>query len=137
MIRRTIALAGEEVIPDPGYEPFVAKVQKVRTRKNKDYFVHRVSVPKEVAQKLDAKTGDYLFFRTKKAEWYHMLDWRQMGEAWRMLPPHIQTEIVLAGLPNPSTLRMIEPSGQQAGAYSITASASRPELGSQSVQLGE
>ncbi len=131
MIRRSKALMVEEVIPDPGYEPFVVKVQKVRTRRNKDYFVHRISVPKEVVQKLDVKAGDYLFFRTKKAAWYHMLDWRQMGEAWRMLPPHIKTEIALAGLPNPSTTRMIESSGQHAGTYSITASASSPELGSQ------
>jgi hypothetical protein len=129
-------LAVEEIIADPGYEPFVAKVQKARTRKDKDYFVLRVSVPKGVASNLAVHAGDYLFFKTKKAEWYHMLDWREVGEAWSRLPSSVQTEIVLAGLPNPSTPRMIESVGVQAGGNTLTAPAAGFMLGGQGVSMG-
>lgn len=133
-------------IPDPGYEPFVAKVQKAKTRKDKDYFVLRVSVPKNVAQKLDTQPGDYLFFRAKKAEWYHMLDWREMGNAWQMLPPSIRDEIILSGLPNPLRPEMIIPSsGQQMSDYPVTASTFTkglmlnqiPSMAGQSTERGD
>jgi len=52
-----------------GFVIFVAKLQKAKTRKNKDYFVLRATIPKAVAETLDAKAGDYLLFRTKKAQW--------------------------------------------------------------------
>ena len=65
-------------VPDLSFETFVAKIHKAKTRKDKDYFVFRVTVPKQVAGKINAHSDDYLFFKTKKAEWYHMLDWSKM-----------------------------------------------------------
>jgi hypothetical protein len=85
-------------LPDTSCVPFVAKMQKARTRKYKDYFVLRATVPKDVAEKIDARPGDYLFFRAKKAQWYHMLDWRKMGNTWKMLPDDIRNRVIMDGL---------------------------------------
>lgn len=85
-------------MPDTSGVPFVAKMQKARTRKYKDYFVLRATVPKDVAEKIDARPGDYLFFRAKKAQWYHMLDWRKMENTWKMLPDEIRNRVIMDGL---------------------------------------
>lgn len=87
-------------LPDTSFVSFVAKLQKAKTRKNKEYFVLRATLPKEVAEKVDAKAGDYLFFRTKKAQWYHMLDWRTMETTWNMLPTEIRNRAIMDGLSN-------------------------------------
>lgn len=86
------------VLPDPDAVAFVAKVQKAKTRKNKDYFVLRTTIPKEISEKIGAKAGEYLFFRAKKAQWYHMLNWETMDNTWAMLPQEIQTRLTLDGL---------------------------------------
>jgi len=83
---------------DPTAIPFVAKVQKARTRKNKKYFLLQATIPKEVYEKIGAKAGDYLFFRAKKAEWYHMLDWNAVGKASQMLPGEIRNRLIIDGL---------------------------------------
>ena len=83
---------------DPSFVTFVAKTQKAKTRKNKNYFVLRATVPKEVAEKLAVKAGDYLLFRTKKAQWYHLLEWDKMASTWNMLPDEIRQQIISDGL---------------------------------------
>jgi hypothetical protein len=103
------------VHPDPGYVSFVAKVQKAKTRKGREYFVLRVTVPKEASEQLEAKPEDFLLFKTKKAQWYHMMNWNEVTNAWGMLPSDIKQEIILSGLPNPEAtepLRII--AGSQA-----------------------
>jgi hypothetical protein len=99
------------IVPEPGYVSFVSKVQKVRTRKDKDYFIFRVTVPKDVAEKSGVQSGEFLFFKAKKAEWYHMLDWSQMQEAWQRLPQETKNRIVLSGLPYPGIVRIASTQG--------------------------
>ena len=89
------------IIPDPSFAAFVAKIQKAKTRKDKDYFVLRATVPKDVAKKINVQPGDYLFFKVKKAKWYHMLDWEKMETTWRMLPLEIRHQAILEGIPYP------------------------------------
>jgi len=117
-------------VPDPGYTTFVAKVQKARTRKDKDYFVFRVTVPKAVANKIDAEPGDFLFFKTKKAEWYHMLDWSKMETTWQLLSEGIRNQVVVEGLPYPGAdLQMQTISRQISGTIGNTSpSASPPQV---------
>lgn len=91
-------------IPDPSFVGFVAKIQKAKTRKNKDYYVLRTTVPKEVAEKMGVEPGDFLFFKAKKAQWYHMLDWEAMENTWKMLPPDVQNRVLMDGLYNQGTL---------------------------------
>jgi NAD(P)H-hydrate repair Nnr-like enzyme with NAD(P)H-hydrate epimerase domain len=42
--------------------------------------------------------GDFLFFKAKKAQWYHMLDWEMMENTWRMLPAEIKQKVIMDGL---------------------------------------
>lgn len=86
------------ILPDPSFVGFVAKIQKAKTRKNKDYYVLRTTVPKEIAEKMNVEPGDFLFFKAKKAQWYHMLDWEAMKNTWKILPPEIQSKVVMDGL---------------------------------------
>lgn len=92
--------AKKTVVPDPEAVSFVAKVQKAKTRKGKDYFILRATIPKEIAKKIAVQAGDYLFFRAKKAQWYHMLDWKTMDNTWRMLPNEIRNRIITDGFCN-------------------------------------
>lgn len=87
-----------KIIPDLSFVTFVAKLQKAKTRKDKDYYVLRTTVPKEIAEKIDANSGDFLFFKAKKAQWYHMLDWEAMENTWKMLPDEIKQRVVMDGL---------------------------------------
>jgi len=97
-------------VPDTSFVNFVAKVRKVRTRKEKDYFIMRTTVPKDVAKKIDAQPGDYLFFRVKKAEWFHMLNWENMQTTWQMLPKEIKNKAIREGLSYPgATEQMMKP----------------------------
>lgn len=89
------------IVPDLSFATFVAKIQKAKTRKDKDYFVLRATVPKDVAKKIDAKPGDYLFFKIKKAEWYHMLEWEKMETTWQMLPDQLKYQAIQEGVPYP------------------------------------
>jgi hypothetical protein len=87
--------------PELGFVTFVAKLQKAKTRKDKDYFVLRTTVPKSIAEKISAEPGDYLFFKAKKAKWYHMLDWKKMQTTWQMLPNNIKSQAILEGVSVP------------------------------------
>ena len=98
---------GIALIPDPSFVTFVAKLQKAKTRRNKDYFVLRATVPKDMAEKMSVRPGDYLFFKTKKAEWYHMLNWQEMGNTWQMLPPDIKRRAIMDGLPCPGVVNQM------------------------------
>jgi hypothetical protein len=95
---------------DPDFVTFVAKTQKARTRKNRDYFVLRATVPKEVAEKLNVKAGDHLLFKAKKAQWYHLLEWNKMGSTWKMLPDEIRNRVVIDGLYNQGIPSQVMPS---------------------------
>lgn len=107
-------------VPAPGFVTFVAKIQKAKTRKNKDYFVLRATVPKDVAEKIDAQPGDYLFFKTKKAEWYHMLDWGKMEATWQMLPNEIKNRAILEGLTFPGATGQMAMAREALGALGST-----------------
>jgi hypothetical protein len=90
----------KRIIPDPQSIPFVAKIQKARTRKGKNYFVLRTTIPKEVVEKIQAQPGDYLFLKAKKAQWFHMVDWGEMKSTWKMLPQEVKEQVFLDGLIN-------------------------------------
>lgn len=92
-----------KTIPDHSLVTFVSKLQKAKTRKDKDYYVLRTTVPKEIAEKTGAVAGDFLFFKAKKAQWYHMLDWESMQNTWNMLPDEIKQKVVLDGVYSPGT----------------------------------
>jgi len=77
---------------------FVAKLFKAKTRKDKDYFVYRFNMPKEIAEKLSLKEEDYLVFSAHQAKWYHLIDWDEMETAWSMLPNETKDAIRASGL---------------------------------------
>jgi hypothetical protein len=95
------------VYPDPTYTSFVAKAQKARTRKGKNYFILRVTIPKEIAEKIEAGPEDYLVLKAKKAEWYHMVNWLEMRSTWKMLPQSIKESVTLSGLPSPDFPKLL------------------------------
>jgi hypothetical protein len=105
VVRKFAAVAEEtvEVLPDPNYVGFTAKAQRSKTRKGKEYFVLRVTIPKYASEQIKAGPDDYLVLKAKKAQWYHMMDWNEMKPAWDMLPQDIKADVLLAGLPNPGT----------------------------------
>ena len=122
-----MVVAAEEVVeyqPDPGYVGFTAKAQKSKTRKGKDYFVIRVTIPKYAADQIKIDPEDYLVLKAKKALWYHMMDWTEMKPAWQMLPPEIKTDVILAGLPNPEGVMLTSPTSLQANWTGFGASIS-------------
>lgn len=94
-------------IPDHGYENFVGKLQKTKTRKGKDYFISRITVPKEIVNEIDVGPDDYVFFKVKKAEWFHMLEWDKIASTWEMLPNDIKGKIIMDGLLPPMSELMI------------------------------
>ncbi len=81
-------------------ETFVAKVSRIRNRrgKDKDYFIYRVNLPTEVAEKLGLEEHDYLLLAAQKAEWYHLLDWSKMKATWDKLPEDMRTKIAASDL---------------------------------------
>lgn len=83
---------------------FVCKVSAIRTRTrdNKDYFAFRAYIPKDAAEKLELKNGDYIFATAEKAKWYHMLEWKEMPKTWNMLPPELKMEILVSGIESPA-----------------------------------
>src|SRR5919197_1040167 len=82
---------------------FVAKVSsvKTRTKDNKDYFVFRMNIPKEVADQLSLVKDDYLFLRAMKAKWYHMVNWQEMPLTWEKMPNQLRDEILSSGMEVP------------------------------------
>ena len=118
------------LFPDPGYVAFVAKTQKAKTRKGKEYFVYRVTIPKDKAEQIGVKPDDYLLFRAKRAQWYHMINWDEMGQTWQMLPEEVRRDVVLSGLPSPGSASFagLQPGGQAFGpSSSAPTSAIAPE----------
>lgn len=118
VVKQRSMVAAQEitsVYPDPTYISFVAKAQKTKTRKGKDYFVLRVTIPKESAEQIGAAPDDFLLFRAKKALWYHMIDWNEMEPTWKMLPPQTRIDVIVAGLPNPDTKSLATPTSAQGG----------------------
>jgi hypothetical protein len=83
---------------------FVAKPIKVRTRKGKDYHVVRITVPKDVIERLNPKGDDYLFLRAKIAQWFQMVDWAKLPNVWKKLPSELQREVLAATAPYPGAL---------------------------------
>ena len=87
----------QNIAEEASFVTFVAKLQKAKTRKDKDYFALRATIPKAIAEKLDVKAGDYLLFRTKKAQWYHLLEWDKMANTWSMMPDEHKTQVTFFG----------------------------------------
>jgi hypothetical protein len=109
----------KKILPDPESIPFVAKLQKAKTRKGKDYFILRATIPKDVVEKIQAKPGDFLFFKAKKAKWFHMLNWQEMKNTWKMLPSNVKDQVVMDGLINQAGLSKM----YDLGATNVTAVA--------------
>lgn len=93
--------------PALGFETFIVKLQKAKTRKNKDYFVLRATMPKEVAERIKVQQGDYVIFKAKKAEWYHLCNWEEMQSTWNMLPLDIQNKVMLDGIKYPGASKSL------------------------------
>lgn len=96
------------IIPDPDAVPFVAKLQKAKTRKDKEYFIFRTTIPKTIAEKIGVKAGGFVFFKAKKAQWYHMLDWEKMENTWAMLPQDVRNKVIIDGLCNQKIMSQAE-----------------------------
>lgn len=107
----------KKILPDPESIPFVAKMQKAKTRKGKDYFILRATIPKEVVEKIHAEPGDYLFFKAKKAKWFHMLNWQEMKNTWKMLPNNVKEQVIMDGLISQGGLNQM----YDIGATNVTA----------------
>lgn len=117
-------------IPTLGFSTFVAKLQKAKTRKDKDYFVLRTTIPKSIAEEMKAGAGEYIFVKAKKAEWYHMLDWKEMKNTWQMLPNNIKKKVIMDGVTVPSghyQIPMREDSYMELGSASPTLATTVPE----------
>ena len=81
----------EESAKSPQVVPFVARVHKVSTRKG--YYILRMTIPKEIGEKIGVADKEFLFLLAQKAEWYHMLDWTQMPVTFAGLPAEIQKSL--------------------------------------------
>jgi len=123
----------KKIFPDPEAIPFVAKIQKAKTRKGKDYFVLRTTIPKDVAEKIQAKPGDYLFFKAKKAKWFHMLNWQEMKNTWKLLPENVKDEVIMDGLIPQSGLNQT----YELGATNVTSSSYQQMRSIELNQIGE
>jgi hypothetical protein len=99
---------------------FSAKVYSSKSRKGKDYYVYKVTIPKKVANQLGIKTDDYLLLKAMKAEWFHLLNWEQMEPTWTRLPDSIKERIRESGLPvPPSPIRIMPELKPQMSSWSI------------------
>jgi hypothetical protein len=117
-VRERSITASEKITsfhPDLTYTTFVAKAQRTKTRKGKDYFVLRITLPKDKTEKMNANPDDFLLIRAKKALWYHMMKWNEMEPAWRMLPQEIKIDVIMAGLPNPDMKSLVTITNLQGG----------------------
>jgi hypothetical protein len=125
------------IFPDPSYASFVAKAQKAKTRKGKDYFVLRVTIPKEIADEIEAGPEDYLVLRAKKAEWYHMVDWTEMENTWNMLPPEIKRGVTLSGLPTPNLPKLLAAPSSQDMSWQLSVVTGTAALTNQTTQMNQ
>lgn len=78
--------------------PFTAKVQKAKTRKGKEYYVLRLTIPKDVQHKLHLRADDYVFLYAQRAQWYHLVDWAKMPETVKRLPEGLRKTFEMAKL---------------------------------------
>ena len=78
--------------------PFTVKVQKARTRRGKQYYVLRVTIPKAVQHKLHVRPNDYLFLLAEQAKWYHLVDWTKMPETLQRLPDDLRKVLAASKL---------------------------------------
>jgi hypothetical protein len=106
--QQIVAAQTTAVIADPSYATFVVKAQKAKTRKGKDYFVLRITIPKDAARQGNFKPDDYVLIKAKLAQWYHMVNWLETESAWKMLPQETKMEVWIAGLPTPDTKTLVD-----------------------------
>ncbi len=110
--------------------PFVARVRRVPTRRGKDYSILRMTIPKEIGEKIGIGDKEFLFMLAQKAEWFHMIDWTRMPETFAKLPPEVRGILEASGL---------IPTVHASGSTGLTGSSSRhpqfPQL-SEGSQLG-
>jgi hypothetical protein len=88
---------------------FVAKSVRIKNNKKNDYYLYRLTIPKEIVKTLDLKGSEHLLVNLKKAEWYHLLDWSKMDKAWDMLPDKVKGEVLSLGFPTP--IGQVSPAG--------------------------
>lgn len=81
-----------------GLRSFTVKVQKARTRRGKQYYVLRVTIPKAVQHKLHVRPNDYLFLLAEQAKWYHLVDWTKMPETLQRLPDDLRKVLAASKL---------------------------------------
>jgi hypothetical protein len=119
------------IMSDPSFTTFVSKMLKRKTRKDKDYFVLRTTIPKDIAEKINAEAGDFLFFKVKKAEWYHLLNWENMENAWAMLPDNVKYSLIKDGIPYPGAADQFAVHHKEPENFGATNPASiyLPEMG--------
>src|SRR5574340_785942 len=66
----------------------------VRSTLNMEHaYTHRINIPSNVVEELGLGKEDYLLLKTKKAEWFDMLDWSQMKNTWDKLPEETKKKI--------------------------------------------
>lgn len=92
-----------------GEQRFVAKVCSVRTRKDKDYFVFRMNVPKEISETLELVNGDYLVLNARKAKWYDLVEWQEMPKTWELMPESLRNEIHASRTAQPRFIQLTSP----------------------------
>jgi len=69
-----------------GHDDIFGKSQEDKEQKGKDYFVSRLNIPLDVSKALGIEDNDYLLINAEKAEWYHLLDWKDMKSLGEIAP---------------------------------------------------
>ncbi len=83
------------------------RVKAIRQRKKlssgeeKEYMVYKVTLPKEMVEKLGLEDGDLVLVIAKKPKWYHLLNWSDpeiQEKLWKHLPEEAKKELIELGL---------------------------------------
>lgn len=75
--------------------------KKLSSGEEKEYMVYRVTLPKEMVEKLGLEDGDLVLVIAKKPKWYHLLNWNDpeiQEKLWKHLPEEARKELVELGL---------------------------------------
>ena len=96
---------------------FATKVTRIRNRRDKDYYIHRVNIPHSVVKELGIKDEDYLLMHAEKAEWYHLLDWSKMQGTWNKLPDDVKQKIEASKISVPTARSKSMPTFSASGSY--------------------
>ncbi len=75
--------------------------KKLSSGEEKEYMVYRVTLPKEMIEKLGLEDGDLALVIAKKPKWYHLLNWYDpeiQEKLWKHLPEEAKKELVELGL---------------------------------------